>query len=88
MNLNRLVLIHFHYLFDRSKVTQNKINFVKNCPQSGLNSQPPDHQSHALPKFPTDSSLAQLAEHGTDDLEVVTIFDEIYFVLCNFRSVR
>ena len=30
------------------KVTQNKINFVKNCPQWGLNSQPPDHQSNAL----------------------------------------
>ena len=36
-------------LSDRSKVTQNKINFVKNCPQWGLNSQPPDHQSTALP---------------------------------------
>ena len=35
-----------------------------------------------------------MAEHETDDLEVVSsnptgdIFDEIYFVLCNFRSVR
>ena len=27
-------------LFDRSKVTQNKINFVKNCPWWGLNPQP------------------------------------------------
>ena len=36
-------------LSDRSKVTQNKINFVKNCRQWGLNSQPPDHQSNALP---------------------------------------
>ena len=36
-------------LSDRSKVTQNKINFIKNCPLWGLNSQPPDHQSHALP---------------------------------------
>ena len=35
-------------LSDRSKVTQPKINFVKKCPQWGLNSQPPDHQSHAL----------------------------------------
>ena len=35
-------------LSDRSKVTQNKINFIKNCPQCGLNSQLPDHQSHAL----------------------------------------
>ena len=35
-----------------------------------------------------------MAEHDTDDLEVVSsnstgaIFDEIYFVLCRFRSVR
>ena len=36
-------------LSDRSKVTHNKINFVKNCPLWGLNPQPPDHQSHALP---------------------------------------
>ena len=36
-------------LSDRSKGTQRKINFVQNCPQWGLNSQPPDHQSHALP---------------------------------------
>ena len=35
-------------LSDRFKVTQHKINFVKNCPQCGLNSQPLDHQSHAL----------------------------------------
>ena len=34
---------------DRFKVMQNKINFIKNYPQWGLNSQPPDHQSHALP---------------------------------------
>ena len=36
-------------LFDRSEVTQHKINFVKNCPQWGLNLQPLDHQSNALP---------------------------------------
>ena len=36
-------------LSDRSEVTQHKINFIKNCPQWGLNSQPPDHQSCALP---------------------------------------
>ena len=35
-------------LSDRSKVKQNKINFVKNCPQWGLNSQPLDHDSNAL----------------------------------------
>ena len=33
----------------RSEVTQHKINFVKNCPQWGLNCQPPDHQSNVLP---------------------------------------
>ena len=31
------------------QVTQNKINFLKNCPQWGLNSQPPHLQSRALP---------------------------------------
>ena len=36
-------------LSDRSEATQHKINFVKTCPQWGLNSQPLDHQSHALP---------------------------------------
>ena len=34
-------------LSDRSKVTKNKINCVKNFPYWCLNSQP-DHQSHAL----------------------------------------
>ena len=33
-------------LSDRSKVTQNKINFVKNCPQWGLSSQPPSVETH------------------------------------------
>ena len=36
-------------LSDRYKVTQHKTNFIKNCPQWGLDSQHPDHQSHALP---------------------------------------
>ena len=36
-------------LSDRSEVTQHKINVVKHWPQWGLNSQPPDHQSPALP---------------------------------------
>ena len=36
-------------LSDRSKVTQNKINFVKNWPQWGWNPQPLDHHSNALP---------------------------------------
>ena len=36
-------------LSDRSKVTQIKINFVKNCPQWGWNPGPPDHDSNALP---------------------------------------
>ena len=35
-------------LSDRFKVTQNKINFIKNCLQWGLNSQLPDHDSNAL----------------------------------------
>ena len=42
---------------------------------------------------PTYSCLAQLAEHERDDPEFVgsntgAIFDKIYFVLCNLRSVR
>ena len=37
------------FLSDSSKVIQNKINFVKNCPQWDLNPQPPDHNSNALP---------------------------------------
>ena len=47
----------------------------------------------SLQKSPTDSSLAQLTEHETDDMEVMgsnptgSNFDKIYFVLCNFRSV-
>ena len=36
-------------LSDRSKVTQNKINFVKNCPQWGLNPGPSDHHFNAVP---------------------------------------
>ena len=49
-----LCLIRVFYDFsvrlpDRYKVTQHKINFVKNCSQWGLNSQPQDQQSNALP---------------------------------------
>ena len=36
-------------LSGRSKVTQNKINFVKNCPQWGWNPGPLDHCSNAQP---------------------------------------
>ena len=36
-------------LSDRSKVTQNKINFVKNFLQWGLNPWTADHHSNALP---------------------------------------
>ena len=35
-------------LSERFKVTHHKINFVKNCPQWSLNSQPPDYHSGAL----------------------------------------
>ena len=44
---------------------------------------------------PTDSLLAQLVEHQSDDQEVMgsnptggNFVDQIYFVLYNFRSVR
>ena len=92
-------------LSDRSKVTQNKINFVKNCPQWGLilEINKVQHVKWCMQQkkahfrqSPTDSCPAQLAEHKTDDQEVVgsnpigggAIFDEICFVLCNFRSLR
>ena len=45
----------------------------------------------SLQKSPTDFSLAQLAEHGTNDLEVVSsnsigaIFDN-FFILCCVTS--
>ena len=39
-------------LSDRSKVTQNKINSIKNFPQWGLNPWPPDHHFNALPTEP------------------------------------
>ena len=48
------------------------------------------NNSHRQPN----SDLVQLAEHKSDVLEVVGsnptegIFDKIYFVVCNFRSVR
>ena len=105
-------------LSDRSEVTQQKINCIKNCHQWCLNSQTPDHQSHALPTalgrnlleisevsfllfhapfhmldfvyfsrinrawlykglndsyVQPNSDLAQLAEHETDDPEVVCV---------------
>ena len=53
-------------LSDRFKVTQNKINFVKNCPQGGrgLNPQPPDHDSNALTTELSQHSVASLFLHG------------------------
>ena len=41
--------------------------------------------------FPTDSLLAQLAEHGTDDLEVVGSIpggDNFYILLFSFNAGR
>ena len=37
-------MVQNSHFYTTSKVTQHKINFVKNCPQWNLNSQPPDHQ--------------------------------------------
>ena len=72
--------------------------FIKSCSIDSRNKQSPicevthGTKESSLQTSPTDSSLAQLVEHRTDDLEVQpplgTIFDDIYFVLCNFRSVR
>ena len=44
-------------LSDSSEVTQHKINFVKNCPQWGLNSQPLELQSNALLTVPREESV-------------------------------
>ena len=63
-------------LSDRSEVTQHKINFIKNCPKWGLTSQPPDHQSNALP----DPDPEVVSSNPTGAI--------FYFVLCNFISVR
>ena len=74
--------------------------FIKSCFIDSRNKQSPtcevvhETKESSLQTSQPDSSLAQLGEHGTDDLEVVSLnpngdnFDEIYFVLCNFRSVR
>ena len=74
--------------------------FIKSCSIDSRNKQSPTcevvHETKGsyLQTSPTDSLLAQLVEHGTDDLEVVssnptgTFFEEMYFVLCKFRSVR
>ena len=71
--------------------------FIKSCSIYSRNKQCPtckvvyETKESSLQTSPADSSLAQLAEHGTDDLEVVSsnptgaIFDKIYFVLCNVR---
>ena len=75
--------------------------FIKSCSIDSRNKQSPTCEvvhgtkESSLQTSLTDSLLAQLGGHWTDDLEVVefktllgTIFDEIYFVLCNLRSVR
>ena len=66
-------------LIGRSKVTLNKINFVKNCSIDSKNNQSPicevGHETKERSfqkKSPTYSFLAQLAEHKTDDPEVVS----------------
>ena len=73
--------------------------FIKSCSIDSRNKESPtcavvhETKESSLQTSPTDSLLVQLAEHETDDLVVVSsnlgaVFDEIYFVLCNFRSVR
>ena len=82
-------------LSDRSKVTQNKI--ISSCSIDSRSKKIQrcevvhETKESSLQKYPTDSSLAQLAEHVTDDPEVVSSKcenDEIYCVLYNSRSVR
>ena len=67
------------------------MTFIKLCSIDSRNEQSPtcevvyETKESSFQTSPTDSSrLAQLGEHGTDD----EIFEEIYFVLCNLRSVR
>ena len=50
-------------LSDRFNVTQNKINFVKNCPQWGWKPGPPDLQASALPTELSQHSVASLNLH-------------------------
>ena len=73
--------------------------FIKSCSVDFRNKESPtcevvhETKESSLQKSLTDSSLAQLAEHETDDQEIMSsnptgyYFDKIYFVLCNFRSV-
>ena len=68
--------------------------FIKSCYIDSRNKQSAicevvhETKESSLQPYPTDSLLAQLAEHMTDDLEVVSSnstrdnFDKIYFVLC------
>ena len=52
--------------------------FIKSCSIDSRNKQSPtcevvhETKESSLQPTPTDSSLAQLGEHGTDDLEVVS----------------
>ena len=52
--------------------------FIKSCSIDSRNKQSPtcevvhETKESLFQKSPTDSSLAQLAKHGTDDLEVVS----------------
>ena len=67
-------------LSDRFKVTQHKINFIKNCPQWDLNPQPSDHQAHALPNWAREESV----EDFWSELSFVfmchfTMLDFVYF---------
>ena len=50
-------------LSNRFNVTQNKINFVKNCPQWGWKPGPPDLQASALPTELSQHSVASLNLH-------------------------
>ena len=50
-------------LSDRFNVTQNKINFVKNCPQWGWKPGPPDLQASALSTELSQHSAASLNLH-------------------------
>ena len=62
---------------DRSKATQNKINFIKNCRQWSVNAQPPYHHSNAIP-----------TELGSKAATVGQKISEVSFISCTFFRIN
>ena len=64
-------------LSDRFNVTQNKINFVKNCPQWGWKPGTPDLQASALP--------TELCQHSVASLNLHCLYKVMLYWSC-FRN--